>query len=64
MALQISKQVRPRLDLEQESWFVPGKVRLPDVRAARLLSWRVNEALAESEREHAGVSGGAMRRWT
>ncbi|MGB5160459.1 MAG: alpha-amylase family glycosyl hydrolase, partial [Thermoanaerobaculia bacterium] len=61
MALQISKQVRPRLDLEQESWFIPGKVRLPDVRAARLLAWRVNEALGESERERAGVSGGAMR---
>jgi len=61
MALQISKQVRPRLGLDQESWFTAGKVRLPDARAARLLAWRVNEALGKSEREHAGVSAGAIR---
>ena len=61
MALQISKQVRPRLGLDQESWFTAGKVRLPDARAARLLAWRVTEALGKSEREHAGVSAGAIR---
>ena len=61
MALQISRQTRPRLALDQEIWFHPGKVRLPDVRAARLLAWRMTEALEEPTREGAGISAAGLR---
>jgi len=61
MSLLISNHARPVVQLDSEPWYTPGKVHLPDVRAARIVAWRVNEAIEETRKQAGSTSAGAIR---
>lgn len=60
MSLLISSEARDRLRLRSEPWLTPGRVQLPDVRAARVLALRLNEELERSGGGAAVVTAGTV----